>query len=380
MIASGDIQPLIGGEAAFHQIRALIRASRKSISIRMFIWRDDWMGRAMARELLAAARRGVRIAIEKDFLGSIHERSEESCRSFFPHRQGPLLRFVTSTLRKYYFRLVPQARAGEDGALARSLLSHPGVSARFSRCLWDHSKCYVFDDETLVLGGMNVEEKYLLGDRSGLAWRDSMIRIRSRDLVTAFRARQSEWIAVGEQKVRLIFHHGRGHSSRSKNQFELSDLIRQARESLVLEMAYFGDPVLTGELIRAVRRGVRLEIVSSAWANIQAHLNLSVLGQILRESYGAAEVYLSPKRIHTKMMLVDHRLYYVGSRNFNISSRICAETGVLVDWAGNRAAVQHIRASIDQAVRESQRAASPADCRFSRVLSATEWLLSSARF
>ncbi|HNR92775.1 MAG TPA: phospholipase D-like domain-containing protein, partial [Dokdonella sp.] len=51
----------------------LIRAARESIDIQTFIWADDDAGRLLLDELLAAARRGVRVRIIADQLFSLED-------------------------------------------------------------------------------------------------------------------------------------------------------------------------------------------------------------------------------------------------------------------------------------------------------------------
>ena len=60
-----------------------MREARESIYINMFIWRDDVIGNTIARELLEAADRGVKVEIVKDRYGILCEYSEEDQSSFF---------------------------------------------------------------------------------------------------------------------------------------------------------------------------------------------------------------------------------------------------------------------------------------------------------
>ena len=68
---------LAGGDAAFGEILRRCALARRSIEINMFIWRDDGAGNALARALLDAADRGVRVRVVKDRFGGAIERAEE---------------------------------------------------------------------------------------------------------------------------------------------------------------------------------------------------------------------------------------------------------------------------------------------------------------
>ena len=77
------ISLLIGGKQAFPVILQEIRNCRESIYICMFVWREDLIGKQIARELLLAADRGVKIVIDKDRYGILCECSEENRNSLF---------------------------------------------------------------------------------------------------------------------------------------------------------------------------------------------------------------------------------------------------------------------------------------------------------
>ncbi|RPI27256.1 MAG: phosphatidylserine/phosphatidylglycerophosphate/cardiolipin synthase family protein [Acidobacteria bacterium] len=376
-----SLTALIGAERAFERIVERIREARDEIEIRMFIWRNDSVGVWIADELAAAADRGVRIRIRKDLLGSIHERAEENRRSFFPHRQPAHVWLLTQFLKRLYFRPVsPRVLIARSRPTANHrLLTHPLVTCQYRERLWDHSKCYVFDRETLILGGMNLEEKLTVGDVYGKQWRDYMVELRNRVLAEAFLAGQSVRVTLNGASARLILHPGDRYEPESAIRTEIISLLRKARTEVIMEMAYFGDALITAEIVKACRRGVAVKIVTSARANIQSNLNLHILRQILDETNNQARVHLSPKMIHSKIMLVDNRYVYLGSGNFNRSSIKCAEVGVVIDCDGTPGMLGEFRDSLQAAIAESKQVRSWADVRFRRFFSMTEQLLSSAR-
>ena len=372
---------LIGAESAFARIVRRIREARQEIEIRMFIWRNDSIGNLIADELLAAANRGVKIRIRKDLLGSIHERAEENRQSFFPHRQPPHVWLLTQFLKQFYFKPVPAGvlTGRTCPATNHRLLEHPLVSCQYQDRLWDHSKCYVFDRETLILGGMNIEEKLAVGDVHGRQWRDYMIELRNANLAEAFLSGKSAQANLNGASARLILHPGDRYTPDSAIRTAIIDLLRKARREVIIEMAYFGDAVITREVIETCRRGVATIIVTSAKANVQANLNLHILRRILNETDKRARVYLSPRMIHSKVMLVDGRYVYLGSGNFNRSSIKCAEVGVIIDCRGSADVEQEFKDSLQEAIAESRRVESAVDLKYRRVLSLTEHLLSAAR-
>ncbi|MFB3904274.1 MAG: phosphatidylserine/phosphatidylglycerophosphate/cardiolipin synthase family protein [Acidobacteriota bacterium] len=375
-----SLTALIGGARAFERIVQRVREAREEIEIRMFIWRNDSVGERIAEELAAAADRGVRIRIRKDLLGSIHERAEENRMSFFPHRQPWHVWLLTQLMKRLYFRPVPHAVLIQRSRPAKThrLLNHPLVTSQYQERLWDHSKAYIFDREKLILGGMNIEEKLIRGDVHGKQWRDYMIEIRNRAFAEAFLDGKSVSTDLNGGTVKLILHPGDRYAGESGIRTEIIQLLRKARHHVIIEMAYFGDQVITSEIISAQRRGVAVEIVTSASANIQSSLNLHILRQILEETNHRARIFLSPKMIHSKVMLVDDHQVYLGSGNFNRSSIKCAEVAVVMDCR-DTVALDEFRASVQEAIAESTEVHSARDLRFHRVLSIMQQMLASAR-
>lgn len=82
-------------------------------------------------------------------------------------------------------------------------------------------------------------------------------------------------------------------------------------------MAYFCDPDVRDGVINAALRGVDVEIVIPAWANIQNERNLRTMQEIFVRAEGGASIYLSPDMLHSKLIDIDQRSIIIGSANFN---------------------------------------------------------------
>src|SRR5205807_5034625 len=80
--AGPSVRLLEGGEAFFHRFFARVDRARRSILLRCFDWRDDETGALVARRLMAAADRGVRVTVLKDLVGATYEYYEGSQQSF----------------------------------------------------------------------------------------------------------------------------------------------------------------------------------------------------------------------------------------------------------------------------------------------------------
>ena len=100
----------------------------------------------------------------------------------------------------------------------------------------DHSKFYIFDDEILIFGGINIEDKENGTDRIGRTYRDYMVQLCGSDSIAEFKAYRSG-IHAGYTGVFV-------HNIKSPvRQFEVRDayldLIRNAKKELTILMAYF---------------------------------------------------------------------------------------------------------------------------------------------
>ena len=259
---------LAGGKAAFARILQRIGRRSGSIQIRCFEWRDDETGEMVARALLGAADRGVEITILKDRVGMAYEHLEGSKQSFFHKRIGLIPRLQTWSLMTVYGRWGSLRQ--KPTPLADALLNHQIVTVHRHEKRFDHAKLYVFDDETVILGGMGIGDDFRAPQR----------RLHGRDLGRpgrrpAGRALRGRALFDPERPLRLpaAFVSGQrvapGVAGRST-----AGADRQRAERLTIAMAYFGDQACTEALVDAVKRGVFVTLLTAARANIIGDLNL----------------------------------------------------------------------------------------------------------
>src|SRR6185295_13188576 len=69
LIGANAVQLLRNGEQAFPAWLAAIDAARERVSMEMFIFNDDPIGRQFAAALIRAARRGVAVRLLYDYVG-----------------------------------------------------------------------------------------------------------------------------------------------------------------------------------------------------------------------------------------------------------------------------------------------------------------------
>ncbi len=312
---SASLQLLAGGPAAYAHIFDRIATARRSVVVRAFEWRDDATGQALAQALLAAADRGVEVTIVKDHVGAYYEYLEATKQSLF-HKQVELLpRLGTWVMMMFYGRWGSLRQT--PSPLADALRAHPRVRLVTEK-RFDHTKLYVFDDETVVLGGMGI------GDDFRHVNVDFMVEVSGGRAAERLVERYEGRAAFDRGRAfDYLLHSVRGCAATGESlAAQRLALINDARERLTIAMAYLGDPAATDALVAAVRRGVRVTLLTAARANVGADLNLHACAQLLRRT-GAPEnlrVVLHPKMVHAKAIVGDGAWATVGSTNFTVLS------------------------------------------------------------
>jgi cardiolipin synthase len=351
---------LADGKAAFERILARIAEARRSILVRAFEWRDDDAGRSIARALLAAAERGVKVTIWKDRIGGYYEHLEATKQSFFHKRINLHARVQLWCLMFFYGRWGSLTQSPSE--LATALLAHPNV--RFtSEKRFDHAKLYQFDDATVILGGMGI------GDDFRDVNVDFMVEISGGDAAERLAARYEGRARFDAGRpFDYLLHAFRG-SERSGESLSAQrlELIASARERLTIAMAYLGDPEPTEALIEAVKRGVQVTLLTAARANVGADINLLTCAQILQRTGNPQNLrlVLHPRMVHAKVLVGDGEWVDLGSTNFTRLSHGGYEEVDL--FCRDRIFARRVEQAIEQEARAGSTGQLPLDYRLWRL-------------
>lgn len=310
-----DLTLLVDGREAFPEIIDCIDRAAESIHINMFIWRDDSIGNRVARAVLKAAERGVRVFLSVDRYGLVLEKSEESKKSFFHKTLTLTERAKIRTLELLYpMPGAPRRAEDERTELYRAIMAHPNITVSADVFKADHSKYYIIDGKTLILGGINIEDKENGQDLQGRVYQDYMVKLEGRAYVDALRAKlgqgtdlSSDWsfgVNCRESRPRRFEVEGR-----------YLDMIRTAEEELHITMAYFSP---LSRFLQAIadahRRGVKVTVMLPAGANYQNDSNRLTARRLLEWTDNGICLYLSPKMLHTKLIVTEKQIS-LGSAN-----------------------------------------------------------------
>lgn len=312
--APARAQLFAGGEQAFSEILDRIDRCRESVEMRAFVWRDDETGNMLASALLRAAQRGVRIHIQKDRVGANYEYYAGSRQSFF-HKEIALSQWVQTRLLHIVYPRPRGPFRQRPNVLAEALLAHPLVTVEHGKRLFDHSKLYIFDGRSVMLGGMGV------GDDHRKEWVDVMVAVDGPDVGERLRARLAGEVPFdAKRQIDFLVHDRTTPAARGCPLLgQRLALIDSAERTLTVAMAYLGDARFTQALVRAVRRGVHVTLLASAMTDFLGSLNRSTCDRMQRQ-VGYDEkltvVLLPQPMVHAKVVVVDGQVADVGSANF----------------------------------------------------------------
>lgn len=310
-----------GGEF-FPELFASLRAARRTICLEFYIVRDDNLGREFASLLIDAARRGVKVSLLYDYIGSFDTPAQ-------------------------FFR-----QLGDAGVACRAFNPPP-----FRRGLtWfdkrDHRKIAVIDGTTAFAGGINIGDEYAGFGESRNRWRDVGLRLRGPAAVALQKLFCESWhgeagvtppgcdaIAskapkTGDATVHIVSggpHHNRSYIH---NAYRLA--IGGASQSIIIANPYFlPGPRVIRSLLKAVRRGVRVHLILPAMSDVPlvSLLSRGTYSPLLK---GGIEIYERQGTVlHAKVMLIDGCWSIIGSANLDHRSfHRNFEVNVIVDGKG----------------------------------------------
>ena len=294
------------GPRRLDALLALIDGATHSLRILYYIYADDEAGQRVNAAMIAAAQRGVTVALIVDGFGS----DDASRADFFD----------------------PLEAAGI--AVCR-------FSARFGRryLLRNHQKLALADgedqDARIIVGGFNVEDDYF-GTVADNAWRDLGLLIQgpAAGRLTGYFGALSDWIHQPKGKLRRLNHALRRYSeTRGPTRWliggptrRLSPWARAVREDMrratridIIAGYFTPSPTMLRRLDRAGRRAATVRIVTAAKSDNNATIAAArfTYAGLLRK--GVTLFEYQPTKLHTKLYVIDDAVH-IGSANFDMRS------------------------------------------------------------
>ncbi len=340
------VRILRDGALAFPAMLAGIRAARRSVGFENFIMADDATGRDFTAALAAARRRGARVRVIYDPIGTLLVHGGSVARRLAEaDLEGRPFRPLSPLAPWSWLRLRPR----------------------------DHRKRQVCDDLVAFVGGICISDHWAPSDRGGAGWRDTAVSIRGPavgDLQLAF---ERMWVRARLEPPRPAEPAGRPSEKGEAAVIVVGDhpgsgrvaaiyewLADRAEFTIDLTDAYFvAPPPVLQALARAARRGVHVRLL------LPGRNNHPVAGLAARRIYqplldAGAEIHeWTGVMLHAKTAVVDGLVTLVGSSNLDpLSLRRNYELNALV---------------ADPEVGRAMRELFAADLRKATPVNAEEW-------
>lgn len=297
---------LDGGAEAFPRMLDAIAGARAEVFLEVYSFAADGIGGRFIDALSAAARRGVRVRVVIDGIGS-----------------APGAHEVAASL----------AAAGCDVEIWGRVLGL--LAGRLRR---NHRKILAVDGEVAFVGGMNVGDRYgVPGAPAGeRAWADLALEIRGGAAAWLLDRGRRERGASAPGPVR-VWLSGIGGGRRLRKLYVTS--FRRARARILVAHAYFlPDRRLVRAITAAARRGVEVKLVLAGRSDvpIAKPATRRLYRRLLRAGVAISEWTLSV--LHAKAAAVDGERLLVGSFNLDPFSLANLESLAEVTEAGVAAA------------------------------------------
>ncbi|GAA0487428.1 hypothetical protein GCM10009096_32890 [Parasphingorhabdus litoris] len=328
------------GSVRLQALVDIIENAEHSLKLCFYMFEDDAIGTLIRDMLITQCKRGVSVELIIDSFGS-----NGAPTGFFD----------------------PFVEAGGRFAI---------FSPRFSTSYFvrNHQKIIIADDSRAMIGGFNITEEYFgqrseeeSGEIDETSWEDLGIVIQGQevDKLADYYTRLSGWVHQNNGNIRLLQRMVRrwdagegnfrwllgGPSNRLSRWAAAVKRDLETGAQLDLVSAYFSPGQgLLRRIGRLSKRGGKNRLVLAGKTDNGATIGASRLlyGYLLKR--GTRIFEYQPKRLHSKMVIVDNAVY-IGSANFDLRSLfINVEMMVRIE---DQAFADHARLVVDDMCRSA---------------------------
>nr|WP_314686462.1 cardiolipin synthase ClsB [uncultured Pantoea sp.] len=301
-----QLRLLENGEAFFPRVSGAIQRAERTLLLETFILFEDNVGKALHRDLLAAAQRGVKVEVMVDGYGS-------------PELSDDFVNTLTEAgVRFIYYDPRPLVM---------------GMRTNLFRRL--HRKIVVIDEQIAFVGGINFSAEHNT-DYGPEAKQDYAVEVKGPVVIDIARfvqmamgsdqitrrwwGKPSKHVAVNAQpgSAQVLFVYRDNNEHRDDIEQHYLDMLRKAKRDVIIANAYFFPGYrLLREMRNAARRGVRVRLIVQG----EPDMPIVKVGAELLYNYlvdGGVEVYEYCRRpLHGKVAVQDQHWTTVGSSNLD---------------------------------------------------------------
>lgn len=291
------------GVDAYEALMEQIQTAQKQILISTYVFSSDEVARSILSKLTLKASQGVSVKLLIDSIGSLS-------LYFF---QGPL-----KELKK----------AGGQVAFYMPLLTRPFQNYINLR---NHRKIFLFDNTTVLAGGMNLSREYMGPVPCDNRWQDILFLIQGPAVFHYRKIFTEDWNHTAREKLDLfeempascgdtgiqVVPSGPDIASDALYEALLSAVFAATERIWIVTPYFVPDKSLMQAFIIASHRGVDIKLITPASSN---HL----IADLGRSSYmrellnnGIEVCLFQSGMIHAKAILIDRKGVMMGSANID---------------------------------------------------------------
>jgi phosphatidylserine/phosphatidylglycerophosphate/cardiolipin synthase-like enzyme len=248
-------------------ILAAIEGASRTLRVKMFVFSDP----SLLKAVIAARQRGVNVRV----------------------------------------MLNPARRSGEhDNEPTRKALERADIDVKDANPAFDltHEKSMVADDQTAFVKSLNWATTNLTDTRDY-----AVVTTRGRDVAEIIECFEADWHRQPfepRDKGHVVWCPGPGRD-------RICRFIDEARHRLFVQNERFQDMVIIERLVRAARRGVKVNVMARAPHTLSREKLVEGVGGLrIMDDTGIKIHKLKHLRLHGKMLLADGVSAFVGSMNF----------------------------------------------------------------
>ncbi len=306
ILPGNRILALQNGDEIFPAMLDAIRNASATITFETFIYWSGSVGDEFAAALIERARSGVRVHVMLDWVGTSKMPADLATRM-----TGAGIEVVRYHAVRWY----------NLGKLNNRT----------------HRKVLVIDGSLGFTGGVGIADEWLGHAQDPQHRRDMHFKVEGPVVAQMQAAFLDNWIkttgnvlhghayfpsisSCGDQDMQMFISSPKGGSASMRLMYLTA--ITAAEHSIDIEAAYFvPDELMSGELIGAQKRGVRIRILLP-----DKYLDSQTVKIASKREWGpllecGVEIYTyEPTMLHCKMLVFDRYLVSVGSTNFDLRS------------------------------------------------------------
>lgn len=298
---------ILNDETYFNSLEETINQAEKSIDLEVYIFDDDEMGLRIAKSLCEAARRGVKVRVMVDGVGSLN----------WGGTAAKQLKEAGIATRVYHplpwkFWHWSSSRNLPPFLLNKIFYLLANINSR------NHRKVCIIDNNIIYIGSANITAK---------PWRDTTIKIcnvNPENLKLAYKLAWHHFFyekilknLFRKQPVDSIFQLNYTWRLRKKYHKEFIEKIKRSKKRIWLTNSYFvPDRKIIKALIKASDREIDVRILLSGESDIffMPMITATFYEKLLKHNVKLYEYRLT--MMHAKITIIDD-WYTIGSSNLN---------------------------------------------------------------